>query len=181
MATHPEAWWRVAQNEKENKTGLSWEIAKELRDRQRNSFAQTTFSESVQREMEINGDFEAARTEWLLDMKQYMLPNLKVGHFPPPGSYIASLLIAQFEGILSNIDRRLQLYNMTKNGTYNQRSISSLDSETFFSAFQPVKQKTPKRKSGTISSFGEPSKGAEGADPIINQMRKTFFHIGETD
>ena len=34
------------------------ELVVELRDRQRNSFAQTTFSEAVQCEMENNGDRE---------------------------------------------------------------------------------------------------------------------------
>jgi hypothetical protein len=42
-----EAWWEVAKNSRQNRTGLSWEIAKELRDRQSNSYAQTTFSENV--------------------------------------------------------------------------------------------------------------------------------------
>lgn len=57
-------------------------------------------------------------------------------HFPPPGAFVCDMPIAQFEGFLTNIDRRLQLYCMVRNETYNQRAISSLDSETFFSGFQ---------------------------------------------
>ena len=44
--------------------------------------------------------------------------------------------MAQFEGMLCNVDRRLQLYAMVKESVYNQRSVTSLDYETFFSGFQ---------------------------------------------
>jgi hypothetical protein len=40
--------------------------------------------------------------------------------------------MAQFERILCNVDRRLQLYAMVKESSYNQRSVTSLDYETFF-------------------------------------------------
>ena len=53
--------WEVAKNSRQNRTGLSWEIAKELRDRQSNSYAQTTFSENVQLEMEKNGNQNEAQ------------------------------------------------------------------------------------------------------------------------
>jgi hypothetical protein len=39
MGIAAEAWWDVAKNSQQNRTGLSWEIAKELRDRQSNSYA----------------------------------------------------------------------------------------------------------------------------------------------
>ncbi|XP_071139869.1 uncharacterized protein [Mytilus edulis] len=158
MGVYSEAWWKVAENYKTNGTGLSLEIAKELRDRQKNAFAHTTFSNKVQAEMEILGfNHEAEwcqliriwysaideagvpidlRIDWLLAMRNKLLPFLKVGHFPPPGAYVASLPLAQFEGLMSNVDRRLQLYDMVQTGTYNQRAITSLDSETFFSGFQ---------------------------------------------
>lgn len=141
-----------------NKAGLSIEVAKELRDRQKNSFAQATFSEKVEKVMESNGDVREAnwcslirnwysaiddagipldtRLRKMLDIRSYLLPFLRTGHFPPQGAYIAGLPIAQFEGILSNVDRRIQLYSMTTLQTYNQRAVTSLDSETFFSGFQ---------------------------------------------
>ena len=72
----------------------------------------------------------------MFNIRSYLLKYLKGGHFPPPGSYVAGMPIAQYEVILTNIDRRLQLYAMVKSGMYNQRSVSSLDSETFFSGFQ---------------------------------------------
>jgi hypothetical protein len=40
--------------------------------------------------------------------------------------------LAQFEGILCNVDRLLQLYAMVKESSYSQRSVTSLDYETFF-------------------------------------------------
>ena len=60
----------------------------------------------------------------------------KTGHFPPVGSYVAWMPMAQFEGILCNVDRRLHLYAIVKESSYNQRSVTNLDSETFFSDFQ---------------------------------------------
>ena len=61
MGIAAEAWWKVAKNSRQNRTGLLWEIAKELRDRQSNSYAQTTFSENVQLEMEKNGNQNEAQ------------------------------------------------------------------------------------------------------------------------
>ena len=61
MGIAAEAWWEVAKNSRQNRTGLLWEIAKELRDRQCNSYAQTTFSENVQLEMEKNGNQNEAQ------------------------------------------------------------------------------------------------------------------------
>lgn len=54
MEISPEAWWDVAKCLRQNGSGLSLEIAKDLRDRQSDSYmyAQTTFSKSVQVEME---------------------------------------------------------------------------------------------------------------------------------
>ena len=158
MSISPKAWWDVAENSKENETGLSLEIAKELRDRQSNAFAQTTFSEKVEMEMRKNGNTAEAdwcqtirnwyramdeagitpeqRLDWMLNMRSFLLSFLKIGHFPPPGQYVADMTSTQFEGFLCNIDRRIQLYNMTVKRCYNQRTVNSLDSENFFGAFQ---------------------------------------------
>ncbi|CAC5369864.1 unnamed protein product [Mytilus coruscus] len=158
MGIKPDAWWDVATDSKKNGTGLSFEIAKELRDKQSNSFAQTTFSDKVEDVMKANGDTNEAewcsliqnwykaidfygfsldeRLFYMMNIRSFLLRFLKAGHFPPHGASIA-----QFEGILTNVDRRLQLYTMTKRKTYNQRAISSLDSETFFSGFQDYDQK----------------------------------------
>ena len=158
MGIHPQAWWKVAEDEKQNKTGLSMELATELRDKQSNAYAQTTFSTTVESEMRRNGHIDEAnwcrlirnwyaavdeagmsidnRLKHLIEMRNHLLPYLRVGHFPPPGGYVADIPLAQFEGILCNVDRRLQLYSMVKDNRYNCRAISSLDSENIFGAFQ---------------------------------------------
>ena len=158
MGIYPSAWWKVASECKANDTRLSLEIAKELRDRQSNSFAQRTFSASVEHEMRNNGDSAAAewcrllrnwyssvdtagisvdqRLTWMMDMRNYLLKFLHIGEFPPPTQYIADMPVVQYEGFLCNIDRRLQLYSMVQDGTYNHRALSTLDSENFFAAFQ---------------------------------------------
>ena len=150
MGISPCAWWYVAKDSKNNGTGLSVELAIELRDRQRNELAQTTFAEAVEKEMQQHGFINEAkwcslirnfyracdeseisvaqRIEYFLDIRNHLLSFARLGHFPPPGQYVADLPISQFEGILTNIDRRLQLYSMLKSKTYNQRAISSLDS-----------------------------------------------------
>ena len=61
MGIAAEAWWEVAKNSRQNRTGLPWEIAKELWDRQSNSYAQTTFSENVQLEMKKTGNQNEAQ------------------------------------------------------------------------------------------------------------------------
>lgn len=158
MNIRKEAWWKAAESDKGKSCKLSLEIVKELRDKQSNAFAKTTFSQGTQKLLQEMGFHHEAewcrlirqwynaiddagvpvdnRIEWLLDMREKLLGLLKVGHFPPPGAFVCDMPIAQFEGFLTNIDRRLQLYCMVRNETYNQRAISSLDSETFFSGFQ---------------------------------------------
>ena len=157
MNISKQAWVKVAQKSRENGTKLSIELVTEVRDRQRNSYAQTTFSEPV--EMGKNGDINEAdwcrlvrgwysavdgagldideRIHNLLSMREFLLQQYNPMIYPPPpGGYVKSLPIAQFEGLLTNVDRRLQLYSLSQTGTYNHRILSSLDSETFFSSFQ---------------------------------------------
>ena len=158
MGISPKAWWDVAEKSDTNGTELSMEIAKELRDRQRNSFAETTFSLAVEEELMKNGEISEAewcrlirncyhgiddgwvavgqRIGWLLDMHAKLLSTLHIGHFPPQRAYYADLPICQFEGIMGNIDCRIQLYALAESGAYNQRAITSLDSGNIFWAFQ---------------------------------------------
>lgn len=158
MNIRKEAWWKAAESGKGKSCGLSLEIVKEFRDKQSNAFAKATFSQGTQKLLQEMGFHHEAewcrlirqwynaiddagvpvdnRIEWLLDMREKLLGLLKVGHFPPPGAFVCDMPIAQFEGFLTNIDCRLQLYCMVRNEKYNQRAISSLDSETFFSGFQ---------------------------------------------
>ena len=122
-------------------------------DRQSNSYAQTTSSENVQLEMTKTGNQNEAqwcrlirhwysavddagisvetRLQYLLEMRIYLLGFFKTGYFPPVGSYVAEMPMVQFEGILCNVDRRLQLYAMVKESSYNQRSVTSLEFGNF--------------------------------------------------
>ena len=149
MGISSKAWLKVAEHNKENKTSLSEELVKKLRDKQSNAYAKTTFSQEVQDEMTKNGDLSEAewcnlildwyeavdgaamspdkRLEAMLNMRNKLLQYLRVGQFPPPGFHVAGMPMAQYEGLLTNIDRRLQLYHLVQQGTYNQRAISSLD------------------------------------------------------
>ena len=160
MGLSSKAWLKVAEHNKENKTGLSEELVKELRDKQSNAYAKTTFSQEVQDEMTKSGDLSEAEwcnliRDWyeavdgaamspdklleaMLNMRNKLLQYLRVGQFPPPGLHVAGMPMAQYEGLLTNIDRKLQLYNLVHQGTYNQGAISSLDSENLFGAFQVI-------------------------------------------
>ena len=73
------------------------------------------------------------RVEWLMDMGQFLLSILDCGLYPPPCNDVKNLPIVQYEGILTNIDRRLMLL---AESALTQRAASSLDSETFFSCLQ---------------------------------------------
>ena len=163
MGINSRAWKKVAEEECSNHAGLSVELVFELRDRQRNEFAQATFSEAVENAMLRNGHQSEARwcslirnwyravdeagvalhqrITWMLEMRNFLLEHFTFSQFPPPGLDMKSMPIVQFEGILCNIDRRLQLYAMVSNSTYNHRAISSLDSETMFSSFQDLDPK----------------------------------------
>jgi hypothetical protein len=44
-----------------------------------------------------------ARKEGFRIQASYLLGFFKTGHFPPVGSYVAGMPMAQFEGILCNI------------------------------------------------------------------------------
>lgn len=163
MAIDKNGWKHIAQNSRENKTGLSLSMVDDLIDRQSNAIAQKTFSEVVEKELIKAGymnegilckvirnwyraEDEAGltvneRMQYRLDIRKWMLQNCGIGRFPPPGSHVNSIPIVMFEGILTNIDRRIQLFAEAKNGSYNVRSLGSLDSETFFSTFQDMDPK----------------------------------------
>ena len=47
-----------------------------------------------------------------------------------------------FEGILTNIDRRMQLHALVPNHAYNVRAPNTLDAENLFSEFQELDPKS---------------------------------------
>ena len=135
----------------------------DLVDRQSNEIAQITFSADVENAMRNNGriaeaDFCRIIRDWYaaedssgmpaqerlrcrLAMRDFLLGTLDLSVFPPPGSHVSGITIVMFEGILTNIDRRIQLNTLVRGNTFNVRAPTSLDSENFFGAFQDLDPK----------------------------------------
>ena len=63
----------------------------------------------------------------------YLTKDIDFERFPGYTQYVKGIPIVTYAGILQNISVRLSLYNVSKFGTYNHRSISSLVCESFFS------------------------------------------------
>ncbi|XP_071158962.1 uncharacterized protein [Mytilus edulis] len=61
--------------------------------------------------------------------------------------YVKGFPKIMYEGFLQRIDTSIQLYDIVKSGSYNQRALSSLVNETFFgelSELEPTKLGCPK-------------------------------------
>ena len=87
------------------------------------------------------------RVRYRLDFKNFLLRDVDFGRFPTYGSYIKGIPKGMFEGVIQSIDTHLQLYALCKNGTFNQRAISSLVNETFFgelAEIEPTRLSCPK-------------------------------------
>ena len=135
-------------------------LVEDLVDRQSNAYAQKTFSLNVENVMRENGDETEANfcrmlREWYeaedepgipseercrrrLELRAWLLSNIKIGSFPPPGSHINGIPLVMFEGLLTNIERRIQLFPFVKKGSYNVRALGSLENENFFGDFQDL-------------------------------------------
>ncbi|VDI01697.1 Hypothetical predicted protein [Mytilus galloprovincialis] len=159
-AISKEAWVTVA---KAGNTKLSLAHVEDLVDRQSDAFAHTTFSAEVEQEMIINGftneatfckllrEWYAAedspgvgakdRCSYRLNLRKWLLENVRFNQFPPPGSHVRGIPLIMFEALMTNIDRRIQLFSFVKGGTYNVRSLGSLEAENFFGEFQDLDPK----------------------------------------
>lgn len=155
-----EAWLNVA---KSNTTDLNVAMVDDLIDRQSNTLARITYSEKVEEQMlRLNyfreANFCRVMRSWYeaedepslsaeerykrrLKLREFVLKDVSFTSFPPPGSHINGIPYVMFEGLLTNIDRRIQLYAIVKKGTYNVRAPTSLDSENFFGEFQSLDPK----------------------------------------
>ncbi|CAH1789092.1 unnamed protein product [Owenia fusiformis] len=148
---------------------LSKSLVEDLIDKQNNRFAKTTFSEAVERCMidlqyKEEAQFTRLIRRWYeaeddpgipaverakrrYEFREYLMDGVDFGSFPPPGQYIKGMPIITYEGILQSIDCHMLLYSLCRNGTYNQRAISSLVNENFFgelSEIEPTKLGCPK-------------------------------------
>lgn len=161
-----EAWHQVAEK---NNAVISNAIVVDLVDKQNNAFAKRTFSKAVEDEMRklkysTEADFCRLIRQWYesedsggiaaiervqrkLELKSFLLKDVDFGIFPPPGMYIKGFPKVMFEGFIQRIDTSIQLYDIVKGQSYNQRSLSSLVNETFFgelSELEPTKLGCPK-------------------------------------
>jgi hypothetical protein len=150
---------RIAEESEHNGCGLRTAMVKEpMLDRQ--SVAIATFSEKVQHALlEIGANEEAHFCELIrnwyraedepgisskdrclsrLELRKWLLRNVNFNKFPPSGAYVKDIPIVLYEGLLTGIERRIQLFPFTKTGSYNVRSIGSLDIENFFGGFQDL-------------------------------------------
>ncbi|KAL5007084.1 hypothetical protein ScPMuIL_015890 [Solemya velum] len=64
-----------------------------------------------------------------LALREWLLKDMNVGEFPPSGA------------VVTGIERRIQLFPFTKTGSYNVRTVGSLDVENFFCTFQDIDPK----------------------------------------
>ncbi|VDI14617.1 Hypothetical predicted protein [Mytilus galloprovincialis] len=161
---HSNAWSKVArQTSKDGKEIISSALVDDLIDKQRNVYAQKTFSNEVETAMTENGDLEEAifcklirewyqaedepgiaaleRCERRLNLRTWLLDKIDIGKFPPPGRHVKGIPIVMFEGLMTNIERRIQLFPFIKSGAYNVRALGSLESENFFGQFQDLDPK----------------------------------------
>ncbi|XP_071137033.1 uncharacterized protein [Mytilus edulis] len=158
-----EAWIKVAKNSNVNGCGLSLALVEDLVDKQSNGFAQKTFSEDVEKALHSNGDFNEALfcrliREWYaaeddpgidvidrikrrLRFRDWLLKDINFMQFPPPGLHVKGIPHIMFEGLLTNIERRIQIIPFVKSGSYNSRALGSLEAENFFGAFQDLDPK----------------------------------------
>lgn len=161
-----EAWYKVAEHDS---SVISKSLVEDLVDKQRNSYAKRTFSQDVQDCMENLGFNDEARfvklvREWYeaeddralpgidratrrLAWRDFLMRDISFASFPPYGMYINGFPQVMFEGFVSSIDSHIQLYALTRAGSYNQRAFSSLENETFFgtlSDLDPTRLGCPK-------------------------------------
>lgn len=187
------AWHKIAASPKNN-TGLSRPMVEDIVDRQSSAFAEATFSEAVEKEMLSNGDYNEAefcslmrgfyeavdkpginpleRISKLLNLKFWLLKDVDFGTFPPFGGYVKDIPYVEYEGLLTGIDRRIQLYATVPNNLYNARSIGSLEVENFFSCFQDLHA----AGTGIVKPKEVPSVLSSACDILSAKMDDKRYH-----
>ena len=167
-----QAWIAVARD---NSTNLRISHVEDLVDKQSDSIARETFSKDVELCMKRKGyvmesefcklirEFYEAeddpglsaieRYQRRINFRKWLLQSVQFNKFPPYGTHIRSIPHIMFQGLLTNIDRRIQLFPYVKSGRYNVRSLGSLEVENFFGEFQDIDPKG----SGVIKASEIPS------------------------
>ena len=78
-----------------------------------------------------------------LKLCEWLCSNIHIGRFTPPGSHVNGIpvVVVMFEELMTNIERRIQLFPFVKKGSYNVRTLGSLEAENLFSGFQNLDPK----------------------------------------
>jgi hypothetical protein len=157
------AFVKVAEESELNGCGLSPAMVNDLVDKQSVAFARGTFNMKVAEALDSIGATEEAcfcrlvynwyraeddpgisaidRCTLRVDFRDWLLKDVSFETFPPQGSFINGIPMVLFEGLLTNIERKIQLFPFTKSGRYNVRAVGSLDVENFFGTFQDIDPK----------------------------------------
>lgn len=148
-----ESWCKVADNHPEI---ISRSIVYDNLDSQNAAFTKRFFGFRVEAQMRENGDEKSAdfvRTvrSWymacdmrgmsakaritpLLNMYITLVGDHNFDIFPAPqGMHMFGIPVITYEAILQNISHRIMMYSLSKHRTYNQRCVSTLSNESFFS------------------------------------------------
>ena len=73
------------------------------------------------------------RLRYLTQMYHYLLKWYKLSDYPPETTHIRGMPIRTFEALLHTISSRFILYGLSRTNSYNNRAISTLAVESFFS------------------------------------------------
>ncbi|XP_060589874.1 uncharacterized protein LOC132745056 [Ruditapes philippinarum] len=191
------AWVSVAENMRTNKSGLNIALVDDLVDKQSNAFAKKTFSEEVENAMRESDYSQEANfckliREWYsaeddpgievterikrrLRFREWLLYGVRLDEFPPYGRFVKGIPHVMFEGLLTNIERKIQITPFVKSGAFCPRSLGSLEAENFFGEFQDLDPKG----SGVIRPDDIP-KALQTACELIstrrNPERKFYMH-----
>jgi hypothetical protein len=154
-----DAWIYVARS---NLTKLKVAHVVDLIDKQSDSIAKETFSKEVEETMRLKFPSEAyfcqlirefyeaedepglsafERTTRRLALREWLLTDVNFCQFPPYGMYINGIPNVMFQGFMTNIERRIQLFPYVKCGSYCPRALGSLEAENLFGQFQDLDPK----------------------------------------
>ena len=157
LAINRDAWVQVA---KQHTTALNLSHVEDIIDPQDGDTAMLFFSEAVETQMRINGDYIEAefcklirqwhaamderghdnRAKHIYETRNFLLEQLAphLAIFPPATTHIKSIPIVTFMSLLLDCERSIQLFRYVKGGTFNLRALGSAMNETFFSGLRDI-------------------------------------------
>ena len=128
----------------------------EIFDQQSAEIAKCFFSEEVEHIMKQNGDIIEAHFlkmihEWYesfdergilpeervskwINLHKSLVSGINFEEFPPYGSHVKGIPVITYGGLLQCISTRINLYQLSKSGTYKNCAISTLGIESSFSS-----------------------------------------------